>query len=327
MSHTEPSGIFSSTTPAAGTGPVTDPLGREVPVTGALGGEMPMTDPAAGEVPVTGEPLVAESSTTLVASDLDRTLIYSPAALLLGMPDARAPRLMCVEVNDGRPLSFMTEAAAAVLPDLMARTVFVPTTTRTRKQYRRIRLPGPPPPYAICANGGHLLVDGDTDHDWNAAVRERLAADCAPLAEVSEQLQRTADPAWTRKIRIAEDLFTYLVVHRDLVPELWVKELAGWADARGWSVSAQGSKIYLVPRPLTKSAAVAEVARRAGTTLTLTAGDSLLDTDLLLAGDHGWRPGHGELADQGWTAPHVVALRERGVTAGERILREMRLKV
>ncbi|WP_153450871.1 HAD family hydrolase [Streptomyces smaragdinus] len=263
----------------------------------------------------------------MVASDLDRTLIYSSAALLLGMPDARAPRLMCVEVNDGRPLSYMTEDAAVLLPDLMARTVFVPTTTRTRKQYRRIRLPGPRPPYAICANGGHLLVDGDTDHDWNAAVRERLAADCAPLAEVSEHLQRTAHPDWTRKIRIAEDLFTYLVVARDLVPELWVKELTGWAGERGWSVSAQGSKIYLVPRPLTKSAAVAEVARRAGTTLTLTAGDSLLDTDLLLAGDQSWRPGHGELADQGWTSARVTALDELGVAAGERILREMLLRI
>jgi hydroxymethylpyrimidine pyrophosphatase-like HAD family hydrolase len=259
---------------------------------------------------------------TLVASDLDRTLIYSSAALALTMPDARAPRLLCVEVHESKPLSYLTETAAQLLTDLGDTAVFVPTTTRTRKQYQRINLPGPTPAYAICANGGHLLVDGAWDLDWHASVLARLADECAPLAEVREHLTKSADPAWVRKHRVAEDLFAYLVVERELLPEEWVKELAVWAENRGWTVSLQGRKIYAVPKPLTKSAAVREVARRTGATLTLAAGDSLLDADLLLAADRGWRPGHGELADTGWSAPAISALPERGVVAGERILRE-----
>ncbi|KMS73440.1 HAD superfamily hydrolase [Streptomyces viridochromogenes] len=258
----------------------------------------------------------------LVASDLDRTLIYSAAALALTMPDARAPRLLCVEVHESRPLSYMTETAAQLLTDLGDAAVFVPTTTRTRKQYQRINLPGPEPKYAICANGGHLLVDGVSDPDWHAQVQASLAEQCAPLAEVQDHLMASASPAWVRKHRIAEDLFAYLVVERELLPEEWVKELAVWAENRGWTVSLQGRKIYAVPKPLTKSAAMHEVARRAGAELTLAAGDSLLDADLLLAADRGWRPGHGELADAEWTAPAISALPERGVLAGERILRE-----
>ncbi|MFF4838657.1 HAD family hydrolase [Streptomyces collinus] len=258
----------------------------------------------------------------LVASDLDRTLIYSSAALALTMPDARAPRLLCVEVHESKPLSYLTETAAQLLTDLGDTAVFVPTTTRTRKQYQRINLPGPQPAYAICANGGHLLVDGDTDHDWHTAVQARLADECAPLDEIRDHLMRTADPVWVRKHRVAEELFAYLVVERELLPEDWVKELAVWAEPRGWTVSLQGRKIYAVPRPLTKSAAVREVARRTGAELTLAAGDSLLDADLLLAADRGWRPGHGELADSDWHAPHISALPERGVLAGERIVRE-----
>ncbi|MEU6536737.1 HAD family hydrolase [Streptomyces sp. NPDC047000] len=258
----------------------------------------------------------------LVASDLDRTLIYSAAALALTMPDPRAPRLLCVEVHESRPLSFMTETAAQLLTDLGDAAVFVPTTTRTRKQYQRINLPGPAPAYAICANGGHLLVDGVTDADWHRQVTGRLADECAPLEEVRAHLETSADPLWVRKHRVAEDLFAYLVVERELLPEEWVKELAGWAERRGWTVSLQGRKIYAVPKPLTKSAAVREVARRTGAGLTLAAGDSLLDADLLLAADRGWRPGHGELADDEWTAPAITALPERGVLAGERILRE-----
>ncbi|PNE42146.1 HAD family hydrolase [Streptomyces noursei] len=261
------------------------------------------------------------TSAPLVASDLDRTLIYSAAALYLTGPDAAAPRLLCVEIYEGRPLSYLTETAAALLTELARRTTFVPATTRTREQYRRIRLPGPPPEFAVCANGGHLLVRGESDPDWQRTVAARLAAQCAPLDEIRAHLLRTADPAWLRSERTAEDLFAYLVVERSLLPETWVKDLAAWSEPRGWTVSLQGRKIYAVPRPLTKSAAVAEVARRTGAPGILAAGDSLLDADLLLAADRGWRPGHGELADTGWRAPHVTALDERGVAAGEMIAR------
>ncbi|MEU1619639.1 HAD family hydrolase [Streptomyces sp. NPDC005722] len=260
---------------------------------------------------------------SLVASDLDRTLIYSPSALALSMADEEAPRLLCVEVHEGRPLSFMTENAAVLIQRLAAAAEFVPATTRTRKQYRRINLPGPVPRYAICANGGHLLVKGHTDHDWNAEMRRRLAEGCAPLEEVRAYLARTSDGSWLRKERVAEDLFVYLVVERSLLPELWVKDLAEWAEERGWTVSLQGRKVYAVPKPLTKSAALAEVVRRTGADHVLAAGDSLLDADLLLAAHTAWRPGHGELADTGWGAPHVDALTLPGVAAGEEILRRM----
>ncbi|MFD6231475.1 HAD family hydrolase [Streptomyces sp. NPDC060232] len=261
--------------------------------------------------------------TVLVASDLDRTLIYSAAALGLTMPDPVAPRLLCVEVHESKPLSYMTETAAALLAELTEdpSVVFVPTTTRTRKQYQRIRFPGCPARYAICANGGQLLVDGVPDRDWRRQVAARLAEECAPLEEVQAHLLATADPAWLRKARLAEDLFAYLVVERSLVPDEWLKSLTEWAGARGWTVSLQGRKIYAVPRPLTKSAAMHEVARRTGVTTTLAAGDSLLDADLLLAADAAWRPGHGELADAAWTAPSVTALPEAGVLAGEEIVR------
>ncbi|MCH0542059.1 HAD family hydrolase [Streptomyces sp. MUM 203J] len=260
---------------------------------------------------------------TLVASDLDRTLIYSAPALALTVPDAEAPRLLCVEVYQSKPLSYVTETAAGLLAELAeAETAtFVPVTTRTREQYRRVRLPGPPPRYAICANGGHLLVDGEPDRDWRAGVASRLAAECAPLDEVRAHLRAVADPAWLLKERVAEELFAYLVVERELLPDGWLAELSVWAEARGWTVSLQGRKVYAVPKPLTKSAAVREVARRTGADTVLAAGDSLLDADLLLAADRAWRPGHGELADTQWRAGQVEALAVRGVGAGEEILR------
>ncbi|MBB1247260.1 HAD family hydrolase, partial [Streptomyces durbertensis] len=50
----------------------------------------------------------AAAGPVLFASDLDRTLIYSAAALGLTGPDHAAPRLLCVEVYQAKPLSYLT---------------------------------------------------------------------------------------------------------------------------------------------------------------------------------------------------------------------------
>src|SRR4051812_34112485 len=110
----------------------------------------------------------------LIASDLDRTLIYSLAASRLGgLP---VPEVSCVEYLDGAPLSFLTAAAGRDLAELSELTVFVPTTTRTRAQLARVNLPGRPAPYAVAANGGHIVVDGVADPDWTQQVARVLAA-------------------------------------------------------------------------------------------------------------------------------------------------------
>ncbi|GAB2910906.1 hypothetical protein GCM10027047_06460 [Rhodococcus aerolatus] len=258
---------------------------------------------------------------TLVCSDLDRTLIYSAAALGLTVPDADAPRLLCVEVYRGAPLSFVTEAAAVGIVALAGEATLVPTTTRTPEQLARVHLPGPPARYAIAANGGRLLVDGRVDEDWSRAVAATLVGTAA-VAEVHEHLARPQP--FLRTVRTASDLFAYAVVDRDEVPPAWVEELTGWCRDRGWGVSVQGRKVYAVPDGLTKSAAAAEVARRAGTTRLLAAGDSLLDADLLLAADAAVRPAHGELHDAGFAAPHVAVTTSAGVAAGVDVVRWFR---
>jgi hypothetical protein len=255
---------------------------------------------------------------TVACIDLDRTIIYSAATLDLPMPDSEAPRLICVEIYRGAPLSFLTETAAQTWRDLQDMATVVPTTTRTPEQLARVRLPGRPARYAIAANGGHLLVDGVPDPVWTATVRTRLAG-CAPLSEVESHLRARGGP-FVLNLRAAGDLFAYAVVDRAALPTDWVGELARWCAPRGWTVSLQGRKVYAVPRPLTKSAAAAEVLARAGGGPLLAAGDSLLDADLLMSADAAIRPAHGELADSGFTAGELAVTRASGVLAGEELL-------
>ena len=261
-----------------------------------------------------------------VMSDLDRTLIYSQSAMMLTGTDRDTPRLLCVEVYGGRPLSFVTERAAGLLAQLAETGMLVPTTTRTVEQYQRINLPGPAPRYAICTNGGRLLVDGVEDGDFTAAVADRLTAS-APHAEIFAELTRVSDageaPAFVEKVRDAAGLFCYAVVNRSMLPDGWLEDLIGFAHERAWGVSLQGRKVYLVPASLTKAAAAAEVAQRLGVSTMVAAGDSLLDSELLEVADRAIRPNHGELADAGWVRPHATVTRASGVAAGEEIVEWM----
>ena len=104
-----------------------------------------------------------------------------PHADLLGRrarpagPDAEAPRLLCVEVHEGAPLSFMTETAAELLRAVDAAR-FVPTTTRTRKQSpgsacpARRRVTRSAPTAATCSSTACPTTTGTrgSRHGWPA---------------------------------------------------------------------------------------------------------------------------------------------------------------
>lgn len=256
----------------------------------------------------------------IAACDLDRTLIYSAAALALSGPDADVPRLVVTEVYLGAPLTFCTRAAETLFEVLRQVAHLVPVTTRTTAQFARVRMTESTLPYAITSNGGRILVAGRPDEDWSRAVTVRLADGCAPLNEVHAHLAHLAGPRWLGHLRNADDLFCYAKVDRSTIPGSLVAELAHWSASRGWRVSLQGSKFYCVPVPLTKSSAVAEIWQRLHAGPVLAAGDSLLDLDLLANADAAIRPAHGELHERGWRADNVTVTNSAGVLAGEEIL-------
>ncbi|WP_337059565.1 hypothetical protein [Kineococcus sp. G2] len=267
----------------------------------------------------------------LAASDLDQTLVFSERSAGCGTTG-----LVPVEEYDGRTISWVTPAAWELLGELVASGAFVPATTRTPEQYLRIRWPQHPPHLAVCANGGVLLVDGEPDEAWTAQVRRNLTG-CAPLERAHAAVARavaaahaavpgSAEPA----VRDVPGLFCYAVLRDGQRPALegaLLGDLTVLLDGWGYAVSLQGRKLYAVPRPLTKSAAVAEVVRRGGFGGLVCAGDSLLDVDLLVAARAAVRPGHGELFRTGWEHPRVRRLEASGAVAGEEIARWLLARV
>ena len=272
--------------------------------------------------------------TALIATDLDRTMIYSRGAMELAVTESDVAErpgdedLLCVEVYDGKPLSYVTSAAEAMLRKLTASAVVVPTTTRTVAQFQRIDLPGAPWRYAITTNGGNILVDGVPDAGWRSGVDIAMADGGASLVEVGAELSRRIDDSWVRSSRVADELFSYLVVDLDAMPSGFVEEWNDWCVDRGWGASRQGRKIYTMPDAVCKSRAVAEVRTRlvddgvlAPEAPVLAAGDGALDANMLSAADAAIRPRHGELETLDWQHPILSVTGSSGIAAGEEILR------
>ncbi|WP_328308756.1 HAD family hydrolase [Actinomycetospora sp. NBC_00405] len=255
---------------------------------------------------------------TLVATDLDRTLVHSARA---AGPDVPGD-VLCLERRRGVPTAMLTRRTAATLVELARRTTWVPATTRSVAEFRRLglgRALGTTPRHAVCASGGVLLVDGAPDPAWDARVRHLLAGG-ASVAEAADLFARhlaRLDSGTAEPVRDADGV---LLVARVADPGAgWLDDLTADCEVRGWRVATHGAKVHLLPAGLDKSVAVAEVRERVVAARLLAAGDSPLDADLLLAADAGVQPADGALHAAGWRAGHVAVTRGVGLAAGEEI--------
>ncbi|MDI4644725.1 HAD family hydrolase [Cohnella hashimotonis] len=254
----------------------------------------------------------------IFASDLDQTLIYSERS----MGNVSKEEIVPVELYEGRFISFMTKTAMDKLEQLTELASFVPVTTRTPEQYRRIFAISDRyrPTYAIVSNGGTVLVNGEPDPEWRETVGQALRSGCAGHAEVRERFDRIAHESWVKSSRLCDELFFSIVVERELVPEAEIEALKAELSMLGWHFSLQGRKIYLVPDSVTKGAALLYVKQRIGSEFVFGAGDSLLDESLLLASDFAVAPVHGELGVRYDAHTHIHFTRSTGILASEELL-------
>lgn len=259
---------------------------------------------------------------TVLASDLDRTLVWSHRRLVAPdaapMTAAEVADLVCVEELQGEPWAFVTRRAWEAIEALAASGLLVPVTTRTPAQALRLRLPRFR--HLLCLNGGVLLVDGEPDPE-HAALTAAAVAQVTPLAAVLAHLtgpDGLAQAPHVRGVREADGTFLYLLLTGDPVPADWAAGLAALADDVDWTLALEQTKAYLVPRPLTKQAGVDRLLARTGGRLVAAAGDSVLDRPMLEAADHALVPRHSYLADRDWSGALTAT---SGVAAGEEIAR------
>jgi len=238
---------------------------------------------------------------TLACFDLDGTVIHSRRALL-AHGDSIAG-LACVETT-ASSASYLRVRTLDSLRRLVNGRFGVPITIRSVEQYLRLTLfdPAEPPPYALVANGGVLLVDGVPDPDWSADVAASYGA-CADRAEVRHVFDRTIT-CMAAPVKSAADLFFYAVIPRGAAAPVF-GEFAAWCAERRWRVVRQGRKVYVLPQHLGKDDSALRLQARLGAGQLVAAGDGALDADLLQHARRAIVGAHSELAVAGWSVPHL----------------------
>ncbi|MEY8428782.1 HAD hydrolase family protein [Lachnospiraceae bacterium 46-15] len=211
-------------------------------------------------------------------SDLDNTLIFSYKHDI--GEDKR-----CVEIYQGREVSYITERTYGLLKYAASRLLFVPVTTRTEEQYRRIEMGVGIPPYALVCNGGVLLIDGQEDAGWYRESVE-MTADCR------DELEKAAEILEMDKNRILEvrNIRKLFLFTKSECPEESVDRLKEKLDMSQMDVFRNGVKVYALPKALNKGAALRRLRERIKPEQAIAAGDSGFDLPMLAEADVGIAP-------------------------------------
>lgn len=208
----------------------------------------------------------------LFASDLDNTLLFSWRH--------RQDTDQCVEYLEGKEQGFFTSRTLELLPLVCRRTRFVPVTTRSAAQYLRIGWPAAcVPEYAVAANGGILLVNGQADEGWRAETEELVAPWRDQLEELRGRVEGVPLP---KRCRMVDDIYLFAACDSGEDAERMGDLLAG---TTALETAVSGRKVYFFPPPINKGAALRRLQERFLPERTVCAGDSVIDVPMLLAAD------------------------------------------
>jgi len=267
----------------------------------------------------------------LITTDLDRTLIFSSRATaqLGGALPADPVEMLGVrtaarQTAAGQTAGELCRAARDALAALPGHARICVATSRSIIRLRRLRLPFAVP-YAIAANGGVVLVNGEPDPEWMARIAG-LVGRAAPAAEVRAVLAgagdssagfaragvrgwdaglaasgATAGPHWLVRMGDEDDMCCLAIVEPGLLPPADLATIAGQCMELGWEASLIGRKLYAFPAGFGKEHAAAFVAKKVAAEvgaepLRLAAGDTEHDRLMLAQADQAWVPAGSDLA-------------------------------
>lgn len=208
----------------------------------------------------------------IFASDLDNTLIFSYKKAV--------PNSICVEIKDKKELSFMTPYCHSELQKIINKIIFIPITTRSIEQYKRIKLIQTGNiKYALAANGGILLIDDEIDEIWYNKTLKLVSESTNELNKALKILD--SDKNIYLEARIVDKLFVFGKTKNIYATATNLKNLL---DLNKVYVSNVGEKIYILPKILNKGTALKRIKEKFNDTI-ICSGDSDFDIPMLEAAD------------------------------------------
>lgn len=215
---------------------------------------------------------------TVFHSDLDNTLIYSYKHEI-------GIKKKCVEIYQGREISFMTSQSYQLLKKVVKKVLFVPTTTRSIEQYERIDLGIGVPKYALVCNGGILLEHGVKDFNWYQESK-LLVSDCKGELQKAQKIL-AKDENRNFEIRNIEQLFLFT---KSLQPEKTTAQLQSNLNLLLVDVLSHGAKVYVIPKKLNKGTAMKRFKKKVTADIVIAAGDSEFDVPMFQEADFALAP-------------------------------------
>jgi len=204
----------------------------------------------------------------LVACDLDNTILFS-------IKKSRNEDI-CIEKIKDKDQGFVTPYVYDNILKLND-VIFVPITTRSTEQYRRINWPnGFNPHMAITTNGAILLKDNINDLSWHNSIN---TIDLNVLNDLYEKLKDDEDFI---RCRIVDESYLFVYCKNDDICDEKLNMIKSMTEL---NVVISGKKIYIFPDYVDKKSAVLKLKEIIKPDLLICAGDSDIDVGMLKEAD------------------------------------------
>lgn len=214
------------------------------------------------------------------ASDLDNTLLFSRKHAV--------ETDLCVEILDGMPQGYLTKDTPRYLEQIMRHALFVPVTSRSVEQYRRIQFPDVcRPQYAVTTNGAILLIDGEIDRQW---YQESWKAVLPWKDELGQMLQVLGRQPLASRCRLVDEMFVFAACD---TPQDAMELYTLLQGTTPLAIEVTGRKVYFFPPPVNKGTAISQLRHRFQADRIICAGDSSMDVPMLRQSDISIVPDQG----------------------------------
>ena len=205
-------------------------------------------------------------------TDIDNTLIFS---------EKRKPKnSICVEYKNNKPITYMSEKSIELYKELCEKITVVPVTTRSKEQFMRIENIKNVR-YAIVANGAKLIVNGTEDKEWT----DYFISYANSFKDVFEKCKNILENNFPNcRVRMADEVFMYSRLDEDVHKAYMM--LSEQCKNDDVNISESHGKIYIIPKQIGKDNAIKHFCQKYSIKdKTISAGDSLMDMNMLLSTD------------------------------------------
>lgn len=229
-------------------------------------------------------------------SDLDRTVIYSSKFL-----EEYAPKdsdYECIEVVEEKEISHISLKTIQCIKKIQEHGMFIPTTTRTTEQFRRINFNkyNIDFTYAITSNGGTILKNNKPLKEWEEIV-EKIKKSSGTKENMINEFEKYSQVPGIVKFKSAGDLFLYIVVDKSIFNIESIKEYIEILELNNWIYYISGRKIYFLPKGITKENAIKYIVDKEKINKFISMGDSTMDLGMLQLAPISFALKHGDVSN------------------------------